>query len=63
MKIIGFYTVNIREPDTAAELYGNSLGSIVADVLWFGPNATCNGVPFGPYGSPPMPTGVKLVSP
>ncbi len=62
MKIVGFYTVYLREPDTATELYGNGLGLTVADVIWFGPNATCDGVPFSPYGSPPVTTGVKLVA-
>jgi hypothetical protein len=62
MKIVGFYTVYIREPDTAAELYGNGLGLTVADVIWFGPSATCDGVPFSPYGSPPVVTGVKLIA-
>jgi hypothetical protein len=62
MKIIGFYTVYIREPDTAAELYGNGLGLTVADVIWFGPDATCDDVPMSPFGSPPLITGVKLVA-
>ncbi len=62
MKIVGFYTVYIREPNTAAELYGNGLSLTVADVLWFGPDATCDGVPFSPFGSPPVTTGVKLVA-
>jgi len=65
MKIIGFYTVFIREPDNRTDIgngNGNGLGQIVADVIWFGPNATCGGQPVQLFGGPPVSGGVKLVA-
>lgn len=47
MKIIGFYTVDIREPSDISEI---GSGPILADVIWFGPNATCDGNPVQFYG-------------
>lgn len=61
MKFIGFYTVFIREPDHYTDTYDH-LNGIVADVVWFGPDATCNGVPFDPFGGATIPGGVKLVA-
>src|SRR5690606_8348 len=46
MKIVGFYIVYIREPDTAGEV---GSGPVIADVVHIGPNATCGGAPFNPY--------------
>ena len=65
MKIIGFYTVYIREPDNRGDVgngNGDGLNQIVADVIWFGPNATCGGQPVQIFGSPPVAGGVKLVA-
>jgi hypothetical protein len=65
MKIVGFYTVYIREPDHRNDVgngNGNGLGQIVADILWFGPNATCNGQPVQFFGGPPVDGGIKLVA-
>ncbi len=66
MKIIGFYTVYIREPDNRSDVgngSGNGLGQIVSDVIWFGPNATCeDGSTFAPFGSINVPAGVKLIA-
>jgi len=61
MKIVGFYTVYIREPDFIADIGG----PLEADVLWFGPKAECtNGDVFQPFGSPvAVDAGVKLVAP
>ena len=66
MKVIGFYTVYVREPDSRSDVGnggGNGLGQIVADVVWFGPDATCaDGSPFAPMGSIDVPPGVKLIA-
>jgi Flp pilus assembly protein TadG len=66
MKIVGFYTVYIREPDHAGDAgngNGNGLGQIVADIIWFGPDATCDGVAVNWYGTNPTTVGgIKLVS-
>ena len=61
MKMIGFYTVFIREPASIADIGG----PLEADVIWFGLNATCStGEAFQPFGSSvPIDTGVKLVAP
>jgi hypothetical protein len=59
MKIVGFYTVYIREPSDVSEV---GSGPIVSDFIWFGPNATCDGNPVQFYGQPPLPGGVKLVA-
>ena len=41
----------------------NGLGQIVSDVIWFGPNATCeDGSTFAPLGSINVPAGVKLIA-
>jgi hypothetical protein len=64
MKIVGFYTIYIREPDNRSDVgngNGNGLNQIVADVVWFGPNATCDGNPVQFHGGPPVPGSVKLV--
>lgn len=63
MKIIGFYTIYIREPNTVAEI---GSGPMEADVIWFGPDAKCDGTgdAFQPFGSPfAADAGVKLVAP
>jgi hypothetical protein len=66
MKVIGFYTVYIREPDNRSDVGnggGNGLNQIVADVVWFGPDATCeDGSAFAPLGSINAPSGVKLIA-
>lgn len=66
MKIIGFYTVYIREPANQSDIgngSANGLGQIVSDVIWFGPNATCeDGSTFAPLGSINVPAGVKLIA-
>ena len=66
MKVIGFYTVYIREPANRSDVGnggGNGLNQIVADVVWFGPDATCeDGSLFAPLGSIDVPAGVKLVA-
>ncbi len=66
MKIIGFYTVYIREPANRSDVgngNGNGLNQIVADVIWFGPDATCeDGSKFAPLGSINVPSGVKLIA-
>lgn len=66
VKVIGFYTVYIREPDHRSDAGnggGNGLNQIVADVVWFGPNATCeNGSPFAPLGSIDAPDRVRLIA-
>ena len=60
VKIIGFYSIYIREPANA----GDGYGLVESDVIWFGPDATCdNGNPFSPTGSVPFSSGVKLVAP
>lgn len=61
MKFIGFYSVFIREPDHYMDTFDH-LGGVVADVVWFGPDATCDGVPFDPFGGETIPGGVKLVA-
>jgi hypothetical protein len=62
MKMIGFYTVYLREPNTIAEV---SSGPMDADVVWFGPDAHCEtGEAFQPFGSSlTVNAGVKLVAP
>jgi len=66
MKMIGFYTVYIREPANRADIgngAANGLGQIVSDVIWFGPDATCeDGSTFAPFGSINVPAGVKLIA-
>jgi hypothetical protein len=64
MKFIGFYTVYLREPNTATEI-ANETGPMDADIVWFGPNAECNtGEAFQPFGAGvPADAGVKLVAP
>ncbi len=65
MKIIGFYTIYIREPNDRSDVgngNGNGLGQIVADVIWFGPNATCDGAPVDFYGGATVSGGFKLVA-
>jgi hypothetical protein len=62
MKMIGFYTIYIREPDSIADIGG----PMVADIVWFGPNAECDdtGEAFKPFGSDiELDLGVKLVAP
>lgn len=61
MKMIGFYTIYIREPDTVADLGG----PMDADIIWFGPNAMCEDqTAFQPFGSSlELDLGVKLVAP
>jgi hypothetical protein len=60
MKIIGFNTVYVREPNTIAEMSG--IDFIVPDVIWFGPNATCDDQPENFYGGPSVKGGIKLVA-
>jgi hypothetical protein len=62
VKMIGFYTIYIREPNTIADL---GSGPMEADVVWFGPDARCDtGELFQPTGSTtPVNAGVKLVTP
>lgn len=43
MKVIGFYTVYIREPDTLAEV---ASGPYQSDVIFIEPGSTCDGEPF-----------------
>ncbi|MEX0864663.1 MAG: pilus assembly protein TadG-related protein [Acidimicrobiia bacterium] len=64
MKFIGFYTVYLREPNTAAEI-ANETGPMEADIVWFGPDAECNtGEAFQPFGAGvPVDASVKLVAP
>ncbi len=66
MKVIGFYTVYIREPANRSDVGnggGNGLNQIVADVVWFGLEATCeDGSVFAPLGSINAPSGVKLIA-
>jgi hypothetical protein len=62
MKMIGFYTVFIDEPNSIADLGG----AMVADIVWFGPNAKCadTNEAFRPFGSTQeLDLGVKLVAP
>ena len=62
MKMIGFYTVFIREPNDVDDIGG----PMEADVVWFGPNAECGdtGEAFRPFGSDlELDLGVKLVAP
>lgn len=62
VKIIGFYTIFIREPGTAAEITGSD--AIVADILWFDGAECSDGTLFQPFGSTvALDTGVKLVAP
>ncbi len=66
MKVIGFYTIYIREPDSRSDVGnggGNGLNQIVGDVVWFGPDATCaDGSTFAPLGSFNVPAGIKLIA-
>ncbi len=66
MKVIGFYTVYIREPASRSDAGnggGNGLNQIVGDVVWFGPDATCaDGSLFAPLGSIGVPAGIKLIA-
>lgn len=58
VKIIGFYSIYIREPAN----WDDGYSKVEADVVWFGPDATCeDGTPFSPTGSIPFTSGVKLV--
>jgi len=62
MKMIGFYTVFIREPNDVDDIGG----PMEADVVWFGPNAECadTNEAFRPFGSDiELDLGVKLVAP
>lgn len=61
MKLIGFYTIYIREPNTIADIGG----PIDADVIWFGPDTFCeSGEAFQPPGNTvAADAGVKLVAP
>jgi len=61
MKIIGFYTIYIRQPIAIADLGG----PIDADIIWFGPDAKCDsGEAFQPLGDTVVvDAGVKLVAP
>lgn len=43
VKVVGFYYIYIREPDEPGEASSHD-GPIEADIIWFGPNARCNGV-------------------
>lgn len=62
MKIIGFYTVYIREPAHKADVDRDAMDT---DIVWFGPDARCNtGEAFQPLGSSiPVNAGVRLVAP
>ena len=62
MKLIGFYTVYIREPDVLADIGKDAMD---ADIIWFGPDAKCNtGEAFQPLGSSePINAGIRLVAP
>lgn len=60
MKVIGFYLVYLREPDQKADV---GSGPIQADVIHLGPNATCNGNPYNPYGTGINIENFKLVQP
>lgn len=68
MKIVGFYTVYIDEPDDRSDIgNGNAtgLGHVTSNIIWFGPNATCDdGSPFAPVGTDPdsLFGGVSLTS-
>jgi hypothetical protein len=64
MKMIGFYTIYIVEPDTKSDI-GKKKTPMQADVVWFGPDAKCDdGTPFQPVGSSePIDAGVRLVAP
>ena len=69
MKIVGFYTVYISEPnelsdfDSGGNGNGNGLDEVEGTVVWFGPNAMCeDGSAFAPLGTLDMPEGVKLIS-
>ncbi|CAN5669965.1 hypothetical protein BH18ACT6_BH18ACT6_22950 [soil metagenome] len=58
-------TIYIREPNDRSDVgngNGNGLGQIVADVIWFGPNATCDGAPVDFYGGATVSGGFKLVA-
>jgi hypothetical protein len=57
-KIIGFYTVYIEEPSTDPEVDN----SLLTRVMWFGPDATCDGDPVQFYGGPPVSGSFKLVA-
>lgn len=57
LKIVGFYTVYIREPNTAGEN-----GIFQADVVWFGDNATCDGEEVDFYGAIGASKKIKLVA-
>lgn len=62
MKMIGFYTIYIREPDTISDIGG----PMDADIVWFGSQAKCadTNEAFKPLGSNvQVETGVKLVAP
>jgi len=58
MKVVGFYLVYIREPDTPGEV---GSGPVIADVVHLGPNATCNGAPYNPFQTGLTSESVKLV--
>jgi hypothetical protein len=66
LKVIGFYTVYIREPANRSDVgngSGTGLNQIVADVVWFGTNATCaDGSGFAPLGSINVPSGIRLIA-
>lgn len=59
LKVIGFYTVYIREPDTLAEV---GSGPYQADIVFIGAGSTCDGEPFDLYNSAIPIEAVKLVA-
>lgn len=58
MKIIGFYVVYIREPNTPGEI---ASGPIQTDIIHIGPGTTCDGEPFNLNGTGIPIETVKLV--
>lgn len=60
MKVVGFYIVYIREPDTPEEL---GSGPIVGDVVHLGSGATCDGQPYDPFATGVEVETVRLVQP
>lgn len=60
MKVIGFYTVFLREPNTPGEL---GSGPIEADIVYIGPGATCDGEAFNLWQTGIPIESVRLVQP
>lgn len=60
MKVIGFYLVYIREPDTPAEL---GVGPILTDIVHIAEGSTCDGEPFSLYSTGIPIESVKLIEP